>query len=318
MAPQPIIIKLATLAPVGSPWYDVLQEMTREWEQISDGRIKVKMYPGGVAGDERDLITKMRLNHLNAAAMTATGISEIDKGIWGLSMPMVVQEYNQLDWLRAQIEDELARRLEEAGFVVLTWVDVGWAYWFGRDPIYIPQDLKKQRIFSWSGGPNVEGLWTSGGFHSVSVAATDILPAFQTGLVDAVGTTPLIAATFQLFGIAKYMNPLKWSIMTGGVLITKQTWELIPADLQPKLLAATHKHQDRLKNEIRHMDDEVIRVMKEYGLVVLDVTPEHEQAWRDWIEPHLPKLRGLLTDEAMFDWIMDLRKNMPPPIPPED
>lgn len=318
LAPRPITIKLATLAPVGSPWYDVLEEMTREWEQISDGRIKVKIYPGGVVGDERDMITKMRLNHLHAAAMTATGISEIDNGIWGFSIPMVVQEYNQLDWLRAQIEDELARRLEEAGFVVLTWVDVGWAYWFGRDPIYTPQDLKKQRIFTWSGGPNIEGLWKSGGFHSVSVAATDILPAFQTGLIDAVGTTPLIAATFQLFGIAKYMNPIKWTVMTGGVLITKQMWELIPTDLQPKILAATHKHQDRIKNEVRHMDDEVIRVMKEYGLEVLDVTPEHEQAWRDWIEPHLPKLRGLLTDEAMFDWIMDLRKNMPPPIPPED
>ncbi len=317
-APRPIIIKLATLAPIGSPWYDILLDIVQEWQEVTDNRVQVKVYPGGVAGDERDLITKMRLDHIQAAAMTATGISEIDKGIFGLSLPLMLQDYHQLDWLRAQISDELTRRLDVAGFVVLAWVDVGWAYWFGREPIYTPQDLKKQRIFTWSGGPNVEGLWKSGGFHSISIAATDILPALQTGLIDAFGTTPLTAATFQWFGIAKYMNPIKWSVMTGGIVITKRAWERIPAELRPKLRAVIQRHYDRINNEIRYLDDEAIRVMKEYGLEVLDVTPEQEQAWRDWIEPNLPKLRGLLTDEAMFDWIMDLRKNMPPPITPED
>lgn len=316
-APRPIVIKMATLAPVGSPWHDILEDITREWEQISEGRIKVNIYPGGVAGDERDVVTKMRLNHLHAAAMTATGVSDIDKGIWGLSIPMVVQEYNQLDWLRKQVEDELVRRIGLAGFVVLTWVDIGWVYWFGREPIYVPEDLKGMRIFTWSGGPNVERLWKSGGFQSVSIAATDILPALQTGLIDCFGTTPLTAATFQLFGIAKYMNPIKWSNLTGAIVITNYMWERIPADLKPKLLAALPRYQDRIKNEIRHLDDEAIRVMQEYGLEVLGVGPEQERAWREWIEPHLPGLRGLLTDEVMFDWIMELRESMPPPIPPE-
>ncbi len=311
--PKPVIIKLATLAPVGSPWYDVLMDVVQEWQEVTDNLVQVKVYPGGVAGDERDLITKMRLDHIQAAAMTATGISEIDKGIFGLSLPLMLQDYSQLDWLRAQLNEELTRRLDEAGFVVLAWVDVGWAYWFSRQPIYTPEDLQKQRIFTWSGGPNVEGLWKSGGFHSVSIAATDILPSLQTGLIDALGTTPLTAATFQLFGIAKYMNPMKWSVMTGGIVITKRAWERIPAELRPKLRAVIERHQDRINNEIRYMDDEAVRVMKEYGLQVLELTPEQRASWHTWLEPHLHKLRGLLTDTTMFDWVMELRKELPPP-----
>ncbi len=313
--PKPIIIKLATLAPVGSPWYDVLQDVVQDWQEVTDNRVQVKVYPGGVAGDEGDLITKMRLDHIQAAAMTATGISEIDMGIWGLSLPLMLQDYNQLDWLRSQIEEELVRRLEEAGFMVLAWADVGWVYWFSRQPIYTPEDLQKQRIFTWSSGPNVEGLWKSGGFHSVSIAATDVLPALQTGLIDALGTTPLVAATSQWFGIAKYMNPVKWSVMTGGIIITKQAWERIPAELRPKLRATFRRHQDRIKNEIRYMDDEAIRVMKEYGLQVVDLSPEERESWYNWLEPHLSKLRGLLTDTTMFDWVMELRKELPPPTP---
>ena len=312
--PKPIIIKLATLAPVGSPWYEVLQDVVQEWQEITDNQVQVKLYPGGIAGDEKDLITKMRLDHIQAAAMTATGISDIDKGILGLSLPLMLQDYNQLDWLRSQIEGELVRRLEETGFVVLAWVDVGWVYWFSKQPIYTPEDLQKQRIFTWSSGPNVEGLWKSGGFHSVSIAATDVLPALQTGLIDALGTTPLVAATSQWFGVAKYMNPIKWSVMTGGIVITKQAWERMPAELRPKLRAAIERHQDRINNEIRYMDDEAIRVMKEYGLTVLEVKPEHREQWRNWLEPHLPKLRGLLTDTTMFDWVMQLREEMPPPL----
>ncbi|MFC1543362.1 TRAP transporter substrate-binding protein DctP [Candidatus Neomarinimicrobiota bacterium] len=310
---KPIIIKLATLAPIGSPWYDVILDITQEWQEITDNQVQVKLYPGGVAGDERDLITKMRLNHIQAAAMTATGISEVDKGIWGLSIPLILDDYNQLDWLRAQIEDELVRRLEEAGFIALAWADVGWVYWFSRDPVYVPEDLKGQRIFTWSSGPNVEGLWKSGGFHSVSVASTDVLPALQTGLIDAIGTTPLVAATSQWFGIAKYMNPQKWSVMTGGILITKRAWEQIPAELRPKLRASIEGQQDRIHNEIRYMDDGAVDVMKEYGLTVVELTPEQRASWREWLEPEIHQLRGLLTDSTMYDMIMELCKELPPP-----
>jgi len=102
--------------------------------------------------------------------------------------------------------------------------------------------------------------------------------------------------------------------MTGGIVITKQAWERIPAELRPKLRAAIERHQDRINNEIRYMDDEAIRVMKEYGLTVLEVKPEHREQWRNWLEPHLPKLRGLLTDTTMFDWVMQLREELPPPL----
>jgi TRAP-type C4-dicarboxylate transport system substrate-binding protein len=316
--PQPVVIKLATLAPVGSPWYDLLMDVAHEWEEISEGAVQVKMYPGGVAGDESDLVVKMRLNHLHAAAITAAGISEIDNGVWAFSMPLMIQEFNQLDWLRAQIQDELSRRMEEAGFIVLAWADVGWAYWFSKEPIYTPEDLQKRRIFTWSDGPNIEGIWKSGGFHSVSLSAPDILPGLQTGLIDAMATSPITAATFQWFAIAKYMTPVRWGAMTGGILITKQAWNRIPEDIRPKLREAAKRQEKRMMEDIRYMGDEAIEVMKTYGLEVLDINPQQYQMWQDWIQPTLPLLRGILIDDEMFDWVMELREQMPPPTPPSE
>ncbi|MEE9161378.1 MAG: TRAP transporter substrate-binding protein DctP [Candidatus Neomarinimicrobiota bacterium] len=310
---KPVIIRLATLVPVGSPWYDVLEDVVSEWHEISANRVQVRLYPGGVAGDERDLITKMRIDHLQAAAMSATGVSEIDLGIWGLSLPMLLQEYNQLDWLRAQLADELEQRIERGGFIVLGWVDVGWMYWFSKDPIRRPEDLQKQRIFTWSTGPNVEGMWRSAGFHSVSIAATDVLPALQTGLVDAIAATPLTAATFQWFALANHMTPIKWSVMTGAIVITKRAWERIPAELRPRLLAATRRQLKGVKDELRNMDDKAVAVMKEHGLQIVSVTEEDRRVWRTLMDEHIHKLRGLLTDTTMYDMIMGLREQMPAP-----
>ncbi|UCD36882.1 MAG: TRAP transporter substrate-binding protein DctP [Fidelibacterota bacterium] len=312
-AAKPIVIKLATLAPVGSPWYDLLLEVAHEWQEITDNQVVVKMYPGGVAGDESDLVIKMRLNHIQAAAMTAAGMSEIDRGVWAYSLPLMIQEFNQLDWLRAQVSDVLEQRFEEAGFVVLAWADVGWTYWFSKQPIYTPDDLRKQRIFTWSDGPNIEGLWKSGGFHSVSLAATDILPGLQTGLIDAMATSPITAATFQWFGIAKNMCPLRWGVMTGGILINKQTWEQIPEELRPTLAAVAKRQEVKMMSDIRYMGDEAIRVMQGYGLQVLDLTPEHFKAWESFIKPQWTHLRGLLIDTTMYDWVMELYQDLPPP-----
>ncbi|UCH09242.1 MAG: TRAP transporter substrate-binding protein DctP [Fidelibacterota bacterium] len=314
-APRPVIIKFATLAPVGSPWYDLLIDMAHEWQEITNDQVQVKMYPGGVAGDEGDVVVKMRINHLQGAAMTAAGMSEINRGVWAYSLPLMIQEFNQLDWLRSQLGDEIARRFDEAGFVVLAWADVGWTYWFSKVPIHTPDDLRKQRIFTWSDGPNIEGLWKAGGFHSVSLAATDILPGLQTGLIDAIATSPITAATFQWFGIAKNMCPVRWGVMTGGILVNKKTWEQIPEDVRPRLAAVAKRQEVRMMQDIRYMGDEAIRVMQEYGLQIVDLTPQEFEQWQSFITPQWYSLRGLLIDDAMFDRVMELYPDLPAPAP---
>ena len=194
---QPINVKMASLAPEGSPWHEVLQEIAQDWRELSDGQVRLQVYAGGVLGDEGDMVRKMRLNQVQAGALTAEGLSYIDKGIYGLSLPLLVSTYQELDWLRAQVEPELRRRYDEKGFTVLAWADVGWAYWFTREPVHTPDDLRTQRLFCWAGDPHSPKLWKVTGFRSVSLSAVDVLPGLQTGLIDAIDSTPLTVASFS-------------------------------------------------------------------------------------------------------------------------
>jgi len=165
---QVVDIKLASLAPEGSPWHQVLQEIAQDWREESGGRVRLQIYAGGVLGDEGDVVRKLRLDQIQAAALTAEGFSYIDRGIYGLSLPLLVDNYAELDWIRAQVGPELRRRYEEQGFIVLAWIDVGWVYWFTRQPVRAPDDLRQLRLFTWAGDPHSPRLYRTAGFQAVS------------------------------------------------------------------------------------------------------------------------------------------------------
>ena len=306
-ADKPVIVKMASLAPEGSPWHEVLQEIAQDWRELSGGKVRLKIYAGGVVGDESDMVRKLRIGQIQAAALTAEGLSYIDRGIYALSIPLLASNYQELDWIRDRMEPELKARFADQGFKVLAWADVGWVYWFTRHPVRTPDDLRPQRIFTWAGDAEAPKLWKGAGFLPVPLSAMDVLPALETGLIDAVDATPLTVASFQWFGTAKHMTNLPWAVLTGALIITQEVWMKIPEDLRPLLEDAVMKRTLRIKEEIRYMDDEAIEVMKDHGLKVIDITAAEKAQWEELLSRFEYTLRGTLVDTLMFDRALELK-----------
>src|SRR5690242_19078919 len=122
---QDHIFKIATLAPEGSSWMNLFHGMGNAVEEHSAGKIKIKFYSGGVAGDERDAVRKMRLGQINGAAVTATGLGLIQSEVRVLELPMLIHNYEELDFLRDKLDVDLRKKFEETGYVLLAWADVG-------------------------------------------------------------------------------------------------------------------------------------------------------------------------------------------------
>ena len=64
------IIKVATLAPEGTAWHDILIDLGQRWKKATDGEVQVRIYPGGILGDDRDMVRKMRIGQIQAAALS--------------------------------------------------------------------------------------------------------------------------------------------------------------------------------------------------------------------------------------------------------
>lgn len=307
----PIVIKLGSLAPAGTPWHRTLEELDAEWREITDGLVQLRIYPGGVLGDEAEVVTKMRLGQIQGAALTSKGLGDIDKGVWGLSLPLAIRTDEQLRWLFSRIKDELDRRYFDAGFVVVNWIHLGWVHWFSTEPIRTPDDLKQHRIFNWAGSANTERLWKDEGFQAVSLSVLDVLFGLQTGLIDALAVIPMTAAAYQWFGITNQMSDLRWANLTGAVIITRETWDRIPPKYHEPMLAASARLARELQAAVITLDKEAITAMQGYGLEVVPVTADEYQQWEHTIAALRHRLRGTLVDTAMYDLVMGLLEEMP-------
>jgi TRAP-type C4-dicarboxylate transport system substrate-binding protein len=274
------VIKLGTLAPQGSPWYDALQDIGAAWKAESGGSIELVIYPGGVDGDEPDMVRKMRIGQLQAAALSEAGLHQIVPDIRALMMPMVLRSYAELDCVRDRVAPELERLFEAKGFKVLNWGDAGWIRFFTTKPVIRPDDLRSLKIFVWAGDDTaVADAWKDAGYKPVPLAATDILTGLESGLISAVPTTPIAALSFQWFGLAPHMTDVKWAPLVGATVITMRTWNLVPDPLKPQLLQAAQGAGAHLQQQVRPLEDTAIKAMVSRGLTVHQVPPEIQAAW---------------------------------------
>ena len=304
---QTVTVKMATLVPDGSSWHLILKETAEKWKTLSGGRVIVKLYAGGVAGDDPDVVRKMRLGTLNAGVLTSVGVAEVDRSVYALGVPMMFDSYEEVYAVLERMRPRLERGLEAKGFVVLNWADGGWVHFFTQKPVAVPDDLKALKLFSWAGDSDSVEIWKSMGFKPVPLPATEIATALQTGLVNALGTPPQVAVISQYYTHAKNMTDLKWQLLLGATIINKSTWEKIPADIRPALLEAARADGKRLRDEVRTSADKDVEAMKKRGLNVVAVDAKARALWQKTAESTYPKIRGVIVPADAFDEALKYR-----------
>jgi TRAP-type C4-dicarboxylate transport system substrate-binding protein len=301
------VIKLGSIAPEGSPWHEILEDMGQQWSEVSDGKITLRIYAGGVAGDESDMVRKMRVGQLHAATLSAGGLPDITPEFRALQLPMVFASYEELDYVRDRIAPELELLARERGFTVLTWGDAGWLHFFTKTPVTTPDDLKPLPLFTWFGNSAFVDAWKSAGFRPIALAATEINAGLQSGLIDAVAVPPLIALSYQWFAQTGHMTRVNWVPLVGAIVISNDVWDAIEPDLRANMLRAAQDAGRRMRGDVRALSDEAIAVMEGYGLQVHDVPPEVEVEWTQAAVDGSEMLVGTLIPAEIMDKVIRYR-----------
>ena len=287
-------LKLATLAPQGSIWDQKIRAMGDRWAKDTAGRVQLKIYAGGVAGDETDALRKTRAGQFQGLAITVAGLTEIDPAFNVFQIPMMFESFEELYAVLDEVRPALETRLAAKGFVLLHWGHGGWIHLFSRAPIRTLDELKAQKLFVWAGDDAMVQSWRKRGFQPVPLAATDVLLGFQTKMIDVVPTTPIAALSLQWYRQAPQMMGLGLAPLVGGTVISKSAWEKIQPDDRAKLVATAEAVEKELEREVPLQDKGSIDQMKQRGLTVNDVGLEQQKPWRDEAE----KFSATVTDRV--------------------
>ncbi len=266
---SPVIIKLATLAPEGSPWIQVLKAAADEAQQKTGNAVQFKIYPGGVMGDERDMVRKMHIGQLQAAMLSSASLASMFPEIDVLQTPFLFDSYPETDFVVGKMEDGFKSGLEKNGYVALGWSEAGFVYLMSTVPVETLELLRKAKVWIWNDSPMSKAIFEEAGVIGVPLSITDVLVGLQTGLVEVVYVPPSVAVALQWFTRIKYITDAPLNYMLGGLVAKKEAFDKIDPQHQSVVKEVFQRHMARLKEIIRAENQEALTVMQKQGIKLI-------------------------------------------------
>ena len=303
-------IKLATFVPAQSVWDKALRQMGTDWRRSTDGRVTLTIFSGGSQGIEANVVRRMRINQLQAAAFTPIGLAEIDEAFGVFGIPFFFESDEELYYVLKKLTPTLKERLEQKGFVLLNWGHGGWVHVFTTTPVKSMNDLKKVKLFTSAGGDKLVQWYKTNGFRPVALALNDVLMGLQTGLIEAYPSPPYLALLVQWYRSTPYMLDIALGPAIGATVMTRRAWDRLDEGDRTRVLEAALRAEERLATEVPKQDEEAIVAMERRALTVTHLeNPAVEAEFRSTAESLAASWRGTLVPADIFDMAIRERNN---------
>lgn len=296
-----LTIKIGSVAPERSPWGKALRQMGQEWAKITNGKVRLKIYPGGIAGSENDVIRKMRLGVLGGGVFTNRGFIHIYPDVYTINVPFFITTEGELSYVLGKMKGKLESAVEAKGYKVIIFTMAGWLHFFTKKPVKVPADMKKHKLAYVTGESKMEQAWKRSGFHVVPLEMKDMMMGLQSGMVDSFYLPPVFAGSGQYFALAPHMLTQRIAPLVGGIIFPKRMWDKIPDNFHKPMLEAAERISKDLYQKILKLEDEAIETMKEHGLKLVEVPEGGLQKWREASEKGMKHLVGKAFSKEMYD-----------------
>jgi TRAP-type C4-dicarboxylate transport system substrate-binding protein len=300
-----VVVKLGTLAPLVSTWHEILKEMAAAWSGASGGAVKLKVYAGGVLGSEGDMIRKLGIGQIQAAALSNVGLQDVVLDPKALSIPMFFASQSEADCALERVRPQLEAALARAGYVAIQWSRLGALQVYCTQPRATLAALAEAKLFAQEGDPAAVEGWRRAGLRPVVVSTAEMHAAVTTGMIDCVPSIPVYVLASRLFERARYLMDVDWGYFYGVTVVRQDAWDRIPAEIRPKLLEASREAGRRVDAETKKMGEAAIAAMMSQGLQRVAVDPA---PFRAAFEKTFPYVRGEVVPPPIFDALLDARK----------
>lgn len=271
-------LRIATLAPRQSGLGKAFQELRKQLRERTGGEVELKMYHGGVAGDEMTVVRKMRVGQLDGALLTSTGLGALVPQVLVLQAPGLISSYPELDDVREKLAPELEALFDKAGYALISWGDSGQIRIFSKHKIQAPSDLHRVRPWVWRGSPTMKAFIEAAGANGVTLGLPEVFSALQTGMVDTVIATSIGVLAFQWHTRLKTMTKPGGGIVVGAYVIKKDRLAALPKEARDYILQSAHDHAAEFRDGGRKLDKEASEALA--GRLKTVNLWRNQQAWQ--------------------------------------
>ncbi len=288
-----VVIKFATLAPEGTPWMQIMGEMSREIERKSNGDVSFRFYPGGIAGDEQDVIRKMRIKQLHGGAFTGFGMGLMLPESRVLELPQLFRDAPEADHVLTEMTPHFETLFAQKGYVLLSLNEAGPVHIFSKPALRNMQDVSRAKLWLWQGDTLVQAMFKVFDISPVPLTLPDVLPSLQSGLIDACYGTPLGVLAFQWFTRVKYRVVPALTRVMGALVVARHQWDKLSPDQQTLVRETVQAYAAKATASVRQYEQKALPLLAASGIEDIAMSAEDI----DLLQQRSEQLRQALVDK---------------------
>ncbi len=273
-------LKFATVAPAGTVWMKEMKAGAKAIKERTDGRVKIKFYPGGVMGNDQSVHRKIKIGQLHGGAFTSGGLAQIHPVIQSLGLPMMFDSYAEIDYVRQRLDPIIKQIMEDNGFVILGISEGGFARIMSKQPMQDLETIRGSKVWVPEGDPISEMVFNALGINPIPLPIADVYTGLQTGLIETVAVTPAASIAFQWHTSTTYMTEVFLSYVIGTLAVQKKAFDRLRAEDQAVVREEMNAVFERL-DEINRADNIAARAaLEKQGVNIVAPDPGELERWK--------------------------------------
>ena len=274
-------LKIATAAPEGSSWMRELRVGATEIKQRTEGRVEIKFFAGGVMGNDKSVLRKMRVGQLHGGVFTTGSLVDIAPDADLFSLPLIFRSDDEVVYVRSRMDADLKQVIEESGFACFGFAGGGFALLMSEKPARTIDAVRGSKIWVPEGDRVSYRAMASLGLSPVTLPITDVMTGLQAGLVEVIAATPSGALAFQWHTRIKYVTNTPLSYLYGTLVIDKKVFSKLSSADQQVAREVMGKIYVKLDQANRLDNEAATQAMVDTGIVFIDSPAEEIVRWRD-------------------------------------
>ncbi len=305
-------LKIATIVPEGSSWLAEMRDAGDEIKEKTEGRVKLKFYPGGVMGGDKTVLRKVRAGQLQGGAFTSGALAAIYPDIELYSLPLLFRDYDEVEFVREKLDAKLKAGLARKGFEALAITDGGFAYVLSQKPIRKVEDMENTRVWLVEDDKMTEVALRIAGVAPVPLPIADVYTALQTGLVDTVAAPPIGAIAFQWHTRVGYLTDVPIMYLAGVFAVDQRAFSKISAKDRKIVRGVVQAAAKRLDRANRADEKNAREALKNQGIEFVSADSREEvQRWRSISSEATTEMRGSgrYSDDLISEMLMLLQEH---------
>ncbi len=301
-------IRIATLAPRNTDLTRGFTKIDHALRKETNNEWGIKLYPSGVAGDEKDVIRKMRVGQMDASILTATGLAQIVREVAVLDTPGVINSYKELERVQKAMNKEWEKTFAKSGFKLISWGESGQYRVFTKAPLKKVSDLKNMRPWVWPESHVLKEIYRAVGATGVPLGVPEVYGALQTKMVDSLIASSLAVVALQWHAKLDHVTNRTQGVLVGAMIVNDKKWNSIPPDVQAVLEEQIRKNTEGDSKQVRKNDLKAFKKLLKRGYKGTDYSAQGEKEFDKMASTVRKRMTGRVYPKSLLDRVIKIAR----------